>query len=141
MTNKELCNNFPFLVPRDIDGCIEENFDYTYTALDSIPTGWRKAFGEAWASDVQEVINTVSPELRESIYPIQLKEKFGEFRQYFSWEPEALEKVIMKYEQLSRKTCISCGASAKWISTGWISPYCDNCKEDHAGYRPIREDE
>lgn len=38
--------------------------------------------------------------------------------------------IIEKYSEISYKTCINCGKSATKISTGWISPYCDNCIGD-----------
>jgi hypothetical protein len=34
-------------------------------------------------------------------------------------------KVIKKYARLSEVTCIRCGQPATKISSGWISPYCD----------------
>ena len=35
--------------------------------------------------------------------------------------------IINKYEDLSMRTCIQCGAPATRMTTGWISPYCDKC--------------
>lgn len=37
--------------------------------------------------------------------------------------------IISKYENLSFKICINCGKPANWLTTGWISPYCDDCKK------------
>ena len=36
-------------------------------------------------------------------------------------------KTINKYEDISYHTCISCGKPAKYLSTGWICPYCEKC--------------
>lgn len=38
-----------------------------------------------------------------------------------------IPSIIDKYERLSAETCIKCGEPAKWISMGWISPYCNSC--------------
>jgi len=62
----------------------------------------------------------------------QIKEKFGELR----WSDSGIPKdskvwgIIGKYSEISRKTCINCGKPATKISTGWISPYCDDCIGD-----------
>lgn len=48
-------------------------------------------------------------------------------------------KIIDKYEAISYHTCINCGAPAKYISKGWISPYCENCISNHDDYNLIHE--
>lgn len=48
-------------------------------------------------------------------------------RFYTNWVTDAINNVIYKYEKLSEHTCISCGAPATKMSTGWISPWCDKC--------------
>lgn len=126
--NYELCMKYPILIPKTgFDGEAADNYEYDYTELNDIPVGWANAFGEQWAADVQEVINKLPEEDREKIYILQLKEKFGSFRQYFSYTTDELDDIVRKYERLSERTCISCGAMATKISTGWISPYCDTC--------------
>ena len=127
--NYDLCIKYPFLVPRDMFGEEDEDYDYSYTHLDSIPTGWRIAFGEQWASDVQSAINKLPEDERDKIYVLQLKEKFGQLRQYFSNYTDELIDVFYKYEDLSERTCIGCGAHATKISQWWISPWCDKCAE------------
>jgi hypothetical protein len=50
-------------------------------------------------------------------------------RWYSNGSPNGCEyPIISKYEILSERTCIVCGKPAKYRSTGWISPYC----EEHA---------
>lgn len=127
--NYELCMKYPFLAPKEMFGEEDEDYDYSYTYLDSIPTGWRIAFGDRWASDVQHAINKLPEDERDRIYVLQLKEKYGQLRQYFSHCTDELRDVFYKYEGLSERTCIGCGAPATKISTGWISPYCDKCAE------------
>lgn len=57
---------------------------------------------------------------------MQIKEKYGSLRWYSNGSPNGCEyPIINKYEALSKRTCIVCGKSAKYISTGWISPYCE----------------
>lgn len=126
--NYELCMKYPILIPKlGLDGEDIDNYEYDYTEMDNIPVGWASAFGEQWASEVQDAVNKLPEEDREKIYILQLKEKFGSFRQYFSYTTDELDEVIRKYERLSERTCIRCGAPATKISTSWISPYCYAC--------------
>ena len=50
--NKELVKKYPFLYPHDWSGKIIEDYDYSYTELDAIPSGWKKAWGELFCEDL-----------------------------------------------------------------------------------------
>ena len=106
-SNHKLIERFPFLIPRNRwTGKVPEDYDYSYTELDSMPDGWRK-----------------------------IKEKYGTLCWYdFGCTERMLRDIIPKYEHLSARTCIRCGNPATKVSTGWISPYCDTCagKISHA---------
>lgn len=138
--NRELCLKYPFIVPRAWKtGEPYPDWQYESTVLDDIEEGWRIAFGESWAQEIQEAINKLPEEERDKVYVLQLKEKFGIFIQYFSKCNEDIRKVIHKYEALSKRTCVKCGNPATRISTGWISPFCDDCKPYHNETIPIEE--
>ena len=47
--------------------------------------------------------------------------------------------IVRKYEQISAKTCVVCGKPATKMSTGWISPYCDDCVVPGRKYTEIKE--
>ena len=70
----------------------------------------------------------------------QIKEKFGGLRWYDNGAPRELYDIINKYEDLSYRTCIVCGRPAKYISRGWISPYCEDCIGDRDA-NPIDKEE
>lgn len=128
--NYELCMKYPILIPRHRWwGTVHDSFNYDYTELDGMPNGWRIAFGEDWAKEIQEAINKLPKEERDKIYITDLKEKFGFLHCYFSHYTDDLDKVIRKYEKISLGTCINCGKPATKISTGWISPWCDSCSK------------
>ena len=77
--NYELCMKYPILVPRNVwTGKEVDDYDYEYTMLDHIEDGWRTAFGEEWAKEVQDAINKIPDEDRDKVYITQLKEKYGE---------------------------------------------------------------
>lgn len=128
--NYKLCMKYPILIPHNRwTGKIPDDYMYEYTELDGMPDGWRIAFGEQWASDVQTAINKLPEDKRESVRIMDVKEKYGFLHTYFSYYPRELNDVIKKYKRLSERTCIRCGAPATKISQGWISPYCDDCAE------------
>ena len=145
--NRELCEKYPFLVPhnrfsgksildcRGKDG--EEGYwpgnpedhpeyDYEYTELDDMPDGWRIAFGEQMCQDIMDALedsNTVKS------YGIdQIKEKFGFLCWYDHGGTKKIrDEIVPKYEDMSIRTCISCGQPAEYVSGGWISPWCTDC--------------
>ena len=126
--NYELCMKYPILIPHHRwTGTVRDDYMYEYTELDGMPSGWRIAFGEDWAKEVQGAINKLPEKDRDKIYITDIKEKFGYLHTYFSRYTDDLDIVIRKYEKLSRGICICCGKPATKMSTGWISPWCDDC--------------
>lgn len=100
------------------------------TELDALDKGWRIAFGEDLCKDLRKELKK-NGELR-SFRITQLKEKFGSLRLYYGGikNYSGIEKIISKYEDISSTTCINCGKPAKWLSRGWVCPYCDDCISD-----------
>lgn len=152
--NRELIEKYPFLMPYNRwTGKTHEDFDYSYTELDAMPEGWRKAFGEQMCEDIKNSLieaeskRTDTPERRRELVEYgcidppsdapddylhvfrftQIKEKYGTLRLYTNWVVGDLDKVLLKYEHMSEDICIGCGAPATKVSLGWISPWCDNC--------------
>lgn len=75
-SNQKLIERFPFLIPRNRwTGKIPEDYDYSYTELDSMPDGWRKAFGEQMCEDIREEL--VRAEYLDQYRITQIKEKYG----------------------------------------------------------------
>lgn len=102
----------------------------TYTELDAMEPGWRKAFGIQMCKEIKKELKKYNFLYKYRI--TQIKEKFGELRWYDSGIPKdsKIWDIIEKYSEISRKTCINCGKPATKISIGWISPYCDDCIGD-----------
>ena len=126
--NREYVERFPILAPHNLyTGAVNGDYDYEFTMFDSIPEGWLKSFGWVWAQELQSIVDKMTPEQRGRFYIIDLKEKFGEFHQYFSFYTEELCDFIEKYKKLARKVCKGCGNPAEYYSTGWISPWCSEC--------------
>lgn len=132
--NKKLCSDYPFLIPKNRwTGDIVKDYDYTWTELDGMPDGWKKAFGENLCREIKNVLNQIDKDYNKKIsadYRItQVKEKYGELCWYTNWSTKELDEVIQKYKDLSIRTCFYCGAQATKISTDYILPYCDICVE------------
>ncbi len=127
--NKKLFEEYPFLMPRDDEtGEPIKDYDYSWTLLDEMPEGWRKAFADELLKELKEIL--IEEDFLEQYRIMQIKEKFGCLRwqaykrpmtdRYFSW--------ATKYMQKSIETCIVCGKPATHMTTDYIEPLCDSCK-------------
>lgn len=97
----------------------------TYTELDAMPDGWRKAFGIQMCEEIKRALLDAGGRRALRAYRIMdIKEKYGELRWYDEGAPEAVHKIIEKYSYISARTCIVCGRVAEYLTTGWITPYC-----------------
>lgn len=112
----------------DID---DENI---FTYIDCAPPGWAKLC-EDLCAELKVLFDRVG--FTNEYKLCQVKEKYGSLRWYDNGAPEEIwdeyQDIIEKYELLSEKTCCVCGAPATKISTGWISPFCDECAKEING--------
>lgn len=100
----------------------------SYNELDMMPKGWKISFGYKMCDEIKEAL--LKKGGMKALYEYRIfdiKEKFGTLRWYDSKSSSDIQSIISKYEKISGNTCIRCGKEAKWISRGWISPYCDEC--------------
>ena len=127
--NRELCEKYPWLIPTNRwTGEIVEDYDYDYTELDSMPEGWRIAFGDQMVEELNQEL--VKGGFVNDYRITQIKEKYGGLRWYDNGNTKEGYNIINKYESLSQRTCICCGKPAKYITLGWISPFCEDCIKD-----------
>lgn len=139
--NKNLLEKYPWLTPYNVwTGKLNEDYDYDHTWADCIPEGWRLTFGDQMIEELSQLLKKYNIEKDYSI--VEIKEKFGGLRWYDNGFPkEGYEEYmnwIHKYEDLSFKTCISCGKPAIGYTRGWIIPLCKECMEDQK-YDPIED--
>lgn len=146
--NKALCGRYPFLVPHNRwsgrpittkekgywPGSPDSTptYNYEYTELDEMPEGWRIAFGDEMLEELREEL--IRCNFLDEYMIVQIKEKYGGLRWYDGGIPQDCKvwNIISKYEAISEKTCTRCGELAKWMSTGWIMPFCDDCAKKYA---------
>lgn len=103
----------------------------TFIEWDAVEKGWKKAFGNQYLKDLKKQLKKDKILYKWRI--TQIKEKFGTFRLYCNYGSNELYNLIDKYEKLSWETCINCGKPSTHISTGWISPYCEECAKKEQG--------
>ena len=128
------CLKYPFLKERHI--WTGKFMGYAYTEDDSIPNGWRIAFGKDLIKDIKKAGKESRKRLhkhlswKKLITWEQIKEKYGTLRLYASATEEIMH-VLNKYEILSSFYCIDCGKISEYVTKGWIEYYCKDCYLKH----------
>lgn len=90
------------------------------------PIGWWDAFGEMMMQELDEVIQ--QEKLEDDFCVLQIKEKFGALRFYYTPSNPRIDKIVNKYEHLSEHICVQCGRpDVPMLRLSWISPYCKHC--------------
>lgn len=94
--------------------------------------------GSGWYKILDELCAKIT-ELTEGsdvkVVALQVKEKFGALRFYYAVENpkegsrinEAIAEMVGDAEELSYKTCESCGKPGKKRGQGWVKTLCDAC--------------
>jgi hypothetical protein len=132
--------NFWYKVVNWIDERVLDKIFFlpSYTELDAMDAGWRKAFGIQMCKEIKAELKKHKFLYKYRI--VQIKEKWGYLHWYDGETPKdsKIYDIIRKYEQISAKTCVVCGKPATKMSTGWISPYCDDCVVPGRKYTEIK---
>lgn len=109
----------------------------TYTELDAMPAGWRKAFGIQMCKEIKHALLRFGGRKVLHKYRIsQIKEKWGCLCWYDNYSCTEVYKIIHKYEYISSRTCIKCGEPATGYTPYeyWKSPYCDDCRPKNSRF-------
>lgn len=130
--NRKLCERYPFLkYHTQFGGEDLQGYDYDFTYLDDMPKGWKKAFGIQMCEELRDIL--IEGNYLDEYQVVQVKEKYGRLCWYDNGVPESVwDKYcdwLSKYEDLSEKTCVGCGKAGTMRTSGWISPWCDECYE------------
>lgn len=116
--NKKLVDKYYWLKPYDDD------YDYSFTILDEIPEGWKIAFGELLAEDIQKILDE---ENNLDFKVSQIKEKYGQLRMYNNGS-QRIDDIIDAYSIASENICMYCGKPDVAQSKGyWIWTCCTQC--------------
>lgn len=127
------CLRYPFVkVYNRWDG---KFMGYSFTEDEAIPEGWRKAFGKELLKDIKKAGKLSRKNAhkhlswKKMIQFQEIKEKWGLLCLYASATDEIM-KVLDKYEYLSQFYCINCGKPTKYVTKGYITYICQDCKEN-----------
>lgn len=127
--NYFFCKKYPFWKLKNV--WTNEFMGYEYTWYDEIPEGWRKAFGKQLSDEILAAGKAYLKEHKDKtwddvIHWEQIKEKFGELRLYASAIDE-IDKILIRYELLSRCYCEDCGKPARYATNGYVVYMCEDC--------------
>ena len=131
LKNWILVNKYPFLMPKywnpeTMQYEIDEDYKYNFTELDTMPDGWRKAFGEMMCEEIYNAL--VDCNGLDDYKVEQIKEKFGQLRWYSYPSYEEVERIIDKYSVLSENICMICGKpDVPMTGDIWFYPLCEKC--------------
>ncbi len=124
--NKRLIEEYPFLLPRNRwTDKVPEDYDYSYTELDSMPKAWKDKFGEKICKELKKEL--INAGYLDQYRITQIKSKYGRLCWYDLGHTKKMQKIIDKYTRLSRKICEECGRRATFTTTGWVSHLCKKC--------------
>ena len=97
MQNKKLTERYPFLIPRNcFSGKVMKGYNHSYTELDCLEPGWKKAFGILICEDIRNELIKHNYLYKYRI--MEIKEKYGSLRWYDNGAPGNVHDMIMKYE-------------------------------------------
>lgn len=133
LRNRWLVWRFPFLEPRSVDGDRIADYDFSYTLLDSYPAGWRRVIVRHLRR-IKSLLKRYG-EL-DNFRVTDAKEKYGEARLYCSGVSgdecdRKLDELIWDMESDTGHTCCECGRPAKYVTQGYILPFCRKCIMKH----------
>lgn len=84
---------------------------------------WLECIGPGWHSIVTPVLQEIE---KRGLKILQVKEKFGGLRIYYSPIDKEIDKLIMKAEEQCAHVCEECGKPAKLSSKNhWLKTVCE----------------
>jgi hypothetical protein len=120
--------------------------------VDFLYDGWIKSFVPQM---MDELFNALGPYV-EDFEVRQIKEKYGSLTIYWGWRhrdytdeenkdrkelDDTVKSIIDKYRKISNHTCVKCGSKATFLSSHWVIPWCDSCRDRKMGVFGVIEDD
>jgi hypothetical protein len=133
---------------RDLRTQFDEKMDEVNTLYD----GWRKAFIPQMMDELFSALGSYV----EDFMVYQIKEKFGSLTIYWGWKhrdytdderqdikelDDEVKNIIRKYRKISDHTCVKCGGRATFLSSHWVTPWCDSCRDRKKGVFGVIKDD
>ena len=124
--NKELVEEYPFLLPRNVwTDELDKDYDYSYTLLDCVPDGWVDLFLQM-CEDLKKQL--IEDNFLENFRFTQIKEKWGKLQLYNFGCSKKANRILDNYTYISQFVCYRCGKPAKLYDIlHYTLPYCKDC--------------
>lgn len=119
-----LCLRFPFL------NYYGDSFKREHSYWDDIEDGWRKAFGLQMCRELRAAAKRGG--ILKTFRFSTVKQKYGYLDIHSYGGNEETFDILTKYEYISFRTCIHCGRRAKYVTSGWLLPYCEDCLPENS---------
>lgn len=88
--------------------------------------------GNGWLYSLYVLCTKLLTEVKSNFEVVQVKEKFGRARFYYSGGITPYGKqLIAEFEKESETICEHCGEPGKLRGTGWYMTLCDKCWEEY----------
>jgi hypothetical protein len=109
-------------------------FRNRYAPMNETAMCWGFSHGDGWfniidtlCSNIQHHLDWVNRdgEKVHQVVAVQVKEKFGTLRFYYSGGDDEISGMVRMAESMSARTCEECGNPGKVRDGGWISTLCD----------------
>lgn len=133
--NYFFCLKYPFYKVYNV--YTDKFCGYSHTWYDSIPKGWRKAFGKQLSKELKKQL--IADGMLYTFRFSQIKEKYGTLRMYNFSCTEEVNNILDKYEGLSKQYCIYCGRPAQYITSGYVLYLCEKCLRKELGLKKNEE--
>jgi len=110
---------------------------------------WGIETGDGWYNILNDVCNCIDSHVKSTkrineyrkengkellpepdIHFEQIKEKFGQLRIYMNHYDDYVQGILSLAEDISARTCESCGKEGKMRKGGWIRCLCDDCEKE-----------
>ena len=102
----------------------EDNFNWSANCF---PMEW----GNGWLPSFYNLCRQLLVEVKSDFQWVQLKEKFGGARCYYSGTVTPYgEELIRQFEVDMESVCEICGEPAILRTNGWWKALCDNCYKE-----------
>lgn len=106
-----------------------------------VPQGWHEYIRDHVYNPIHQLL---APDKLKAFYILQLKEKFGGLRLYWTINSEdypispeeydKIDEIIDNAEKETELLCFRCGRKAEYLTKGWILPICkEHAIEDLEG--------
>ena len=129
---------------KDYQHGLREIFNEKMHEVNFLYDGWQESFVPQM---MDELFYALGPYV-EDFEVYQIKEKYGSLTIYWGWNfrdytdeedkdrkeiDDAIKNIVDKYRKISDRTCVSCGGKATFLSSHWVIPWCDDCRDRKLG--------